>query len=63
MRSQAFDVPFAMLVEAIETNIGWVRQHTDLTARAERWKDAGRPADQFLLSGIEISNAQLWVSQ
>ena len=60
---QAFDALLARLVDAIETDIGWVRQHTELTARTERWKDAGRPADQFLLSGIEISNAQHWLSR
>jgi hypothetical protein len=61
--NQAFDGPFAKLVGAINTDISWVRQHTEFTARAERWKHAGGPADQFLLTGIEISNAQAWVSQ
>jgi hypothetical protein len=37
------------LVEALETDIEWVRQHTEFGDAARRWSQAGRPGPRGLL--------------
>lgn len=39
----------------------WVRAHTLLAARADAWRDAGRPEDR-LLAGAALSEAQGWIA-
>ncbi|OYW60756.1 MAG: hypothetical protein B7Z40_19575 [Bosea sp. 12-68-7] len=57
--SASFDTQFALLVEAIETDLGWIRQHTRIADLAAAWAAHGRrPAD--LLRGQALEQVELW---
>jgi WD40 repeat protein len=58
-----FAGPLAQVVAAVSTDIAWLRAHTRHVARAEQWHHAGRPGDDFLLSGAEINAAQAWATR
>lgn len=47
------------LVSALNSDIGWVREHTRLAGLAARWDGAGRPARLFL-RGQDIADAEAW---
>ena len=54
--AEAFDA----LVVAIETDLDYVRVHTDLGVRADKWERAGRP-QHLLLPTQEIAAAETWL--
>lgn len=54
-----FENAVSSLVSALETDVGWVREHTRLGAIARRWDGAGRPA-RLLLRGADITDAETW---
>ncbi len=56
-----FDAAVAELVRALETNIGWIREHTRLGALAGRWEDHGRPSD-LVLRGDDLTRAEDWLT-
>ena len=56
-----FDAAVGDLVRALETDIGWIREHTRLGALAERWQFNSRPTD-LLLRGLELSAAETWLT-
>jgi len=56
-----FDEALTELVDAIETNIGWIREHTRIGSLAARWQTLGRP-DELKLRGEELSRAESWLS-
>src|ERR1700726_2773399 len=43
-----FDVAADQLAVALQTDIGWVRQHTEFGEAARRWAAAGRPGGLLL---------------
>jgi TIR domain-containing protein/Leucine Rich Repeat (LRR) protein len=47
------------IVSALQTDIGWVREHTRLSELATSWANAGRPRNR-LLQGTDIRAAELW---
>jgi hypothetical protein len=44
-----FDESIARLAKALDTDIDWVRRHTELSEAAQRWAQAGRPGPRGLL--------------
>lgn len=57
-----FDVAVEKLIEAIDTDLPWVRQHTRLTKRAAEWDEKGRD-DSFLLRGTDLQDAERWLEE
>src|SRR5262249_43812725 len=61
-----FDVPalfeqsFDKLVEALRTDIEWVRKHTEWGAQARRWKLAGLRG--LLLRPPQLEEAERWIA-
>src|SRR3712207_4304984 len=60
--SDDFDEAFESLVEALETDLEWVRAHTRLLTRAKEW-DGERRDGSFLLRGKELEAAEAWLSR
>jgi len=55
---QAFD----RLVEAVRTDLDWVRAHTRLLVRAREWENKNRDRS-YLLRGRDLSEAETWQAQ
>jgi hypothetical protein len=51
----------ARLVAALNTDLGWLRQHTRYLQRASEWDAGGRPPNR-LLSGADIALAKAWAA-
>ncbi len=49
------------LVDTLNRDTGWLKQHTRLAALAERWVVVGK-SDDALIRGIELENAELWAT-
>ena len=49
------------LVAAMDTDLGWERQHTRLTVKALEWDAAGRDRS-FLVRGSELAAAEQWLA-
>jgi formylglycine-generating enzyme required for sulfatase activity len=49
------------LVEALQTDIGWIRQHTEYGEAERRWSAAGRPVG-LLLHSPTLEVAEHWIS-
>ncbi len=47
---ERFEASADQLAEALQTDIGWIRQHTEFGELARRWSDAGRPGGLLLRS-------------
>jgi hypothetical protein len=47
------------LVAALNTDLGWLREHTRYLQRASEWDAGGRPVNR-LLSGADIALAKAW---
>jgi hypothetical protein len=52
----------AHLIQALTTDLEWLREHTRLILRATEWEVGGR-VDSRLLSGSDIVAAKTWVSR
>jgi hypothetical protein len=50
------------LVEALNTDLEYVRAHTRLLVRAREWESRGRNTS-FALSGDDLKEAELWLAQ
>jgi WD40 repeat protein len=51
------------LVEALRTNIEWIRKHTEYSEAARRWAVAGRPGPRgLLLRSPILEDAEQWVA-
>lgn len=50
------------LVEALNTDFEWLREHTRYLQRANEWEKGGRLANR-LLSGDDIAEAKAWVAR
>src|SRR5580700_8444663 len=44
-----FDASLARLTDALRTDIGWIRRHTQFGEFAQRWQAAGRPGPSGLM--------------
>jgi WD40 repeat protein len=49
------------LVRALNTDLGWLREHTRLFARALEWRAGGRATNR-LLSGADVAAAKAWAA-
>ncbi len=56
-----FAASLDQLTDALETEIGWIREHTRLGALAQRWLAQRRGSD-LLLRGAELSAAEQWIT-
>jgi hypothetical protein len=45
-----FDASIGRLVDALQVDIGWIRQHTEYGEAERRWSVAGRPVGLLLQS-------------
>jgi hypothetical protein len=58
-----FDEYMEQLAEALETNIGWIRKHTEFGELARRWDTAGRPGPSGLMLRPPIlDEAEGWLA-
>src|SRR5262249_6313165 len=56
-----FDESMERLVEALRTDIDWIRKHTELAEHARRWNEAGRPRG-LLLRSPALEQAEHWIA-
>jgi hypothetical protein len=57
-----FGSGLAGLVEALNTNLDWIRDHTRLCALSERWQTRKRDV-ALLLRGDELEDAERWLAR
>ena len=58
-----FDESVGRLAEALETDISWVRKHTEIGLLALRWVAAGRPGPRgLLLRSPMLEEAERWIA-
>ncbi|GAB4577993.1 MAG: hypothetical protein Fur0022_07250 [Anaerolineales bacterium] len=50
----------AQMLDIVNTDLGWVRQHTRLRERALEWERA-KKNPSFLLQGTDLQNAEQWL--
>jgi WD40 repeat protein len=61
MREQDdYDLGISKVLESINVDLGWVRQHTRLLARAVEWNRKNRNTS-FLLQGTDLEDAERWM--
>jgi tetratricopeptide (TPR) repeat protein len=56
-----FEASADQLVQALSTDIGWIRQHTDFGEQARRWALANRPTGLLLRSPV-LEQAERWIA-
>ena len=58
-----FEAGIERLVEALSTDIGWIRRHSEFVELARRWAVAGRPGPQgMLLRSPLLEEAEHWIA-
>ena len=58
-----FDVSADVLAEALLTDMGWIRLHTEFAEQARRWSVAGRPGPRgLLLRSPVLEEAERWIA-
>jgi WD40 repeat protein len=57
-----FSASLDLLVSAIDTDLEWVRDHTQWGLKAIEWDDHGRDTS-FLLAGSELEAAEQWLAR
>jgi len=56
-----FEASADQLAQALQTDIGWIRQHTEYGEAARRWSAAGRPGG-LLLRSPALDLAEHWIA-
>ena len=56
-----FDTSLAQLTQALATDIGWIRRHTELGEQARRWQ-ASRRRSGLLLRSPVLEEAEQWIA-
>ena len=56
-----FEASADQLAEALKTDIGWVRQHTEYGEAARRWAEGGRKSGLLLRSPV-LEEAERWIA-
>ena len=56
-----FEASADQLAEALQTDIGWIRRHTEFGEAARRWSAAGRPGG-LLLRSPALEEAERWIA-
>ncbi|MFL5822583.1 MAG: toll/interleukin-1 receptor domain-containing protein [Solirubrobacteraceae bacterium] len=57
-----FEDSLRVLVEALDTDLDWVRAHTRLLVRATEWDRNGRDRS-YLLTGRDLAQAESWLTE
>ena len=57
-----FDETIPKLIQSINTDLGWVRQHTQLLGQAVDWEKKNKNSS-FLLHGSELEDAERWMAE
>ena len=57
-----FGTGLKMLVDALNSDFEWLREHTRYLQRATEWYEGGQPPNR-LLSGNDIAEAKAWVAR
>ena len=57
-----FDETIPRLIQSINTDLGWVRQHTQLLGQAIEWEKRSKN-NSFLLHGSELEDAERWMAE
>ena len=60
-RPERFEASADQLAEALTTDIGWIRRHTEYGEAARRWAGAGRPGGLLLRSPV-LEEAERWIA-
>lgn len=58
-----FGAGLARLVPALNTDLGWIREHTRLLARATEWDAGGRTPYRLITGSDDIANAKSWAAR
>jgi tetratricopeptide (TPR) repeat protein len=59
--SAQFEASADKLAEAMQTDIGWIRKHTEFGEAAHHWSAAGRPGG-LLLRPPDLEEAEHWIA-
>jgi uncharacterized protein YjbI with pentapeptide repeats len=59
--NHSFDTQFQEFIRTIETDISYVKQHTELTVAAEIWDSRGRKEKSLLWHGKRLVEAEKWL--
>jgi WD40 repeat protein len=57
-----FKATVPKLIEAIQTDLGWVRQHTRLLQRATEWNARNRNKS-YVLQGTDLEEGERWMTE
>ena len=57
-----FKATIPKLVEAIQTDLNWVQQHTRLLQRATEWEQKNRN-NSYLLQGSDLDDGERWMTE
>ena len=57
-----FKATVPKLIEAIQTDLGWVQQHTRLLQRATEWDHKNRN-NSYLLQGTDLEDGEHWMTE
>ena len=57
-----YDAGISKVLESINVDLDWVRQHTRLLQRAREWEDKNRN-NSFLLQGADLEEAERWMAE
>lgn len=56
-----FEETLPKLIQSINTDLDWIRQHTQLLGRAAEWEKKNKDSS-FLLNGAELEDAERWMT-
>ena len=59
--AEGFDAGADRLAEALQTDIAWIRNHTEYGAAAHTWVTAGKPGGLLLRSPV-LEDAERWIA-
>lgn len=54
--------PSRKLIDAIETDLGWVQQHTRILQRGMEWVQKNRNKS-YLLQGSDLEDGERWMTE
>jgi len=57
-----FDSKLAVLIAALDADLGWVQMHTRLLTRAREWEQEEKDSS-FLLRGKDLREAEQWIAR
>ena len=61
-RKDDFSATIPKLVESIQTDLGWVQQHTRILQRASEWVQKNRNKS-YLLQGTDLEDGERWMTE